>query len=281
MNKRKALIAILITVATVLAVVFGVRDGQVLDKDLWFDAYWEYLLLAPMLGLLCVGLTHREDPKLVGDQVLRHDNASILEHWTHGFGTFVLLVTGICIGFFFIPNLLDNAGTHSAMNVHFVGAVLFLFGTFYYLGNAICDGKRTAQHLPDKNVIKYSIAHYGTLLGLRKGELPAEGKYFESERAAYILAVACTIVMIVTGVFKALAHVLVIPGTIMGPMTCLHDIAAIAMALFFIAHVFFAAIAPGTGPIRKSMFTGFMSLDQVKKEHGGWYQELMSEDEKA
>ncbi len=277
MNTRKALVAGLITVATVVAVVFAVRDGQMVDRPLWFSKGWLLLLVTPFVGLLAAGFSRRQNPRIEGDKILRHDGVAILEHWTHGVGTFILLVTGIALGFFFIPCLLSTGGVHASMNVHYVGAILFLFGTFYYLGNALYDARRVAEHLPDKNLIRYSIAHYGTLLGLRKGELPPEGKYFESERAAYIIAVIGVLGIIISGIAKGLAYIMVLPGSFMGAMTLLHNIFAIVLLLFFVAHVFFAAIAPGTFPLLKSMITGYIPLEHVKREHGGWHEELVSQ----
>lgn len=278
MNMRKALVAALVTVATVVAVVFAVRDGQIVDRPLWFSTGWLLLLAMPFAGLLAAGFSRRKNPRIEGDKILRHDDVAILEHWTHGIGTFILLVTGIALGFFFIPCLLNTGGVHASMNVHYVGALLFLFGTFYYLGNALYDVRRVSEHLPDKNLIRYSIAHYGTLLGLRKGELPPEGKYFESERAAYIIAVVGVISVVVSGIAKGLAYVLVLPGAFMGAMTLVHNISAAVLLLFFVAHVFFAAIAPGTFPLLKSMITGYIPVEHVKKEHGGWHEELLAQE---
>ncbi len=108
--------------------------------------------------------------------------------------------------------------------------------------------------------------------------MPPEDKYFESEKIAYIVALGSTVAIILTGLVKALAHVVDLPAGLMGATTLIHDIATVAMLAFFLAHVLFAAILPMGWPVLKSMFTGYVSVEQVKKEHAGWYKRLTSGD---
>jgi formate dehydrogenase subunit gamma len=46
------------------------------------------------------------------------------------------------------------------------------------------------------------------------------------------------------------------------------------MLLFFLAHVLFGAILPMSWPVLKSMFTGYITVEQAQKEHAGWYRRL-------
>lgn len=191
-------------------------------------------------------------------------------------GTAVLLVSGIALGFFFIPRLVTSPEQGWAlMNVHFVAVLFFLFGTFYWLTNTILASKRLKEHLPTKNAIKFTVQHYGRLLGA-KYDMPPEDKYFESERMAFILAVGASVLIVLTGFLKAFAHVVDIPAGIMAIATPVHDISTIAMAGFFLAHVFFAAILPMSWPVLRSMFTGYVSVEHVKEEHAGWYKRLVA-----
>jgi formate dehydrogenase subunit gamma len=104
--------------------------------------------------------------------------------------------------------------------------------------------------------------------------MPPETKYFESEKMAFLLAVASTAVIILTGFLKVAAHAIDMPSGLMALATPLHDIATIAMLAFFLAHVFFAAILPMGWPMLKSMITGYVSLEHAKAEHAGWLAEL-------
>jgi formate dehydrogenase subunit gamma len=177
MNKKTltgVLLAVLLIIGLVAGWLYAFQEGN----ELLFNRSWVGLLLAAFLGLLMAGFTRRQQPKIIGDKVLRHDNAAILEHWTHAVGTLVLIVSGSAIGFLFVPNMVSTTVTNAMLNVHYVGALYFLFGTFYYLGNSLYARDRVKEHLPTRNAIKYTIQHYGHLLGLKKKfpTLPSEKK---------------------------------------------------------------------------------------------------------
>ncbi len=247
-------------------------------EELYFDSATWLVWLAPFIGVLAAGLTKRKNPVIEGDKVLRHDLAARIEHWTHGLGTTALLVTGIMLGTFFTPALVESGGpVRSVMDWHFVAVAVFLFGTFYYAANTLMAKGRFREHLPTRNAIEYTKRHYGRLLGMKKYTMPPEAKYFESEKVAYLLALASTATVIVTGLFKVLAHAVDLPAGLMGFMTPLHDIAAVLMLLFFVAHVLFAAILPMGWPMLRSMFTGYVTLEHAKAEHAGWVAELEGE----
>jgi formate dehydrogenase subunit gamma len=271
---RRLLIGAAIAVASILGMVYAWRIAFIDGTELLFDSGWWLVLLAPFVGVLVAGLTRRTDPVIEGGRVLRHDGPAILEHWTHGIGTLVLLVTGLALGAFFIPSFLSQRQVWAAMNVHFVAVVVFLFGTFYYGANAIVSRKRFREHLPTANAFKFTVQHYGRLLGNKSYAMPPEEKYFESERIAFLLALASTALIVITGLLKVAAHLFDVPASVMAVATPTHDIAMVAMAAFFLAHVLFAAILPMGWPMLRSMFTGYMTTEQVQKEHAGWYRRL-------
>jgi len=271
----RQLTGVILTLAFAAGVIFAWRHAYAGGTELLFDTLWWLVVFAPLAGITLAGATYRKDPVIEGDRVLRHDSAAMLEHWTHGIGTAVLLISGISLGLLFVPSLLaSDTAANAMMNVHFVAVILFLFGTFYYLGNTALSGYRFKEHLPTKNAIPYTVRHYGLLLGSKKHTMPPEAKYFESEKMAYIMALVATGLVIITGFLKAAAHVVDLPEGLMGAATLTHDIATVVMLLFFLAHVFFAAIAPGSAPMLKSMLTGYVPLEHAKKEHAGWLEQL-------
>lgn len=246
-----------------------------MEDTLWFDQFTWLVFVAPFLGLLAAGLARRRDPVIKGKRVLRHDGAARTSHWAHAIGTTFLLVSGIVLGTRFTPSFVGNAeGAATWFNVHFVFALLFLFGTFFWLGNTIVSRYRFREHLPTKNVVSYTLQHYGALLGIKSCKVPPESKYFESERAAFILALAASSVVVISGISKVLAHAVDLPSAFVNVMTWAHDIGAVFMLLFFVAHVFFAAIAPFSWKTFPSMITGYVSLDHAREEHAGWVEEL-------
>ena len=275
--RRRIVAAVVAFIALATALIFAWQHTFIPDADLLFNKFWWVLILIPFLGLALAAVTKRQDPRVEGDKVLRHDDAAMLEHWTHGIGTVILLISGIALGCLFIPSLLSVDATNAMINIHFVGAAVFLFGSFYYLGNAILSPKRVREHLPTRNALSYTIRHYGLLIGIKRFVMPPEEKYFESERMAFILAVVATATIAISGIIKALAHVLSLPGALVGAATFLHDLMAIAMIIFIIPHVFFAVFAPGSFPLFISMLTGYLPLKHAEKDHAGWLEQLDAE----
>ncbi|MBU4556959.1 MAG: cytochrome b/b6 domain-containing protein, partial [Actinobacteria bacterium] len=184
-----------------------------MSANLLFSSTAWLVWLAPFAGILAAGVTKRQNPRIEGDRVLRHDTAAIVEHWTHGISTAVLLVSGIVMGIFFVPALVSGGQSIAvAMDIHFAAVVVFLFGTFYYAANTILAPQRLREHLPTGDALDYTQRHYGKLLGFKKFTMPPERKYFESEKMAYLMAAATTITIIVTGLLKVSAHSFDVPA---------------------------------------------------------------------
>lgn len=266
---------LVVAIGLALAVKVAWADGA---RLLFNSAGWA-VWIAPFAGILAASVTRRVDPHIEGDEVLRHDGGAILAHWTHGIGTAALLVTGISLGFLFVPRIV--VGFHAAglvMNLHFAAVVFFLFGTFYWAANTLLATARFREHLPSKNAISYTIRHYGLLLGFKKLTMPPEAKYFESERMAFILALVATVPIILTGFVKVAAHAMNVPGAIVRVATVTHDVSTVLMLAFFLAHIFFAAVLPMSWPVLRSMFTGRVSLEHVKAEHAGWLATIRTAD---
>ncbi len=279
---RRGVFGIVIALAYVAGIAYAIRAAQADGAKLLFDSATWLVWLAPLVGVIGAGLTKRTDPVIEGDRVLRHDGPARLEHWTHGIGTAALLVSGIAMGVWFLPALVASGEPITAwMNVHFVSVVVFLFGTFYYAANTFLATKRFKEHLPTKNALEFTKRHYGRLLGIKKYSMPPETKYFESEKMAFLLALASTVVIIITGLLKVAAHAIDVPAGLMAVATPVHDIATVAMLAFFLAHVLFAAILPMGWPMLRSMITGYISLEHAKAEHAGWVAELEGDGEVA
>lgn len=244
-----------------------------------FDQAPLLLALAPFAGLFLAAFVTRKDPVIVGDRVYRHDPPARISHWTHAIGVTVCLISGVIMGLRFTPAFVsDGPDAVFWMNVHFVACVSFLFGTFFYLGNTLISRWRFKEHLPTRHAISITIQHYGSKLGIKRFTMPKEDKYFESEKIAYIMALLCSALLIVTGLFKALAHIiLVLPEGFMSAMTWAHDISAVLMALFFAAHVFFAAIIPLAWKTFPSIIIGWMPREEAEHEHVAWVERLKEE----
>ncbi len=242
-----------------------------MQESLWFDSLWPVLVAMPFLGLLAAAVSKRSGPVIRKGKVLRHDGPARLAHWTHALGTVFLIVSGIILGSRFTPAFVTDSGNTALwLNVHFVFAVVFLFGTFYWLGNTIISKHRFREHLPHKNAISSTLNHYGALLKIKGAKMPEEEKYFESERLAFLMALGGAALMVVTGIIKALAHLVDLPGEFMNVVTWAHDIGAALMVLFLLAHIFFGALLPFAWKALPSIFTGYMDVEAAKHEHPAW-----------
>jgi formate dehydrogenase subunit gamma len=240
------------------------------------------VILMPFLGLLVAGLSKRTDPVIRGDKVLRHDGPARLAHWSHAIGTVLLLVSGIILGTRFSPSFVTTAEMSALwFNVHFVFALLFLFGTFYWLGNTLISRYRFREHLPHRHALSSILNHYGSLLRIKGCKMPEEEKYFESERVAFLMALAAAGLVGLSGLVKVAAHLIDLPEALMGITTWVHDLSAALMLLFLLAHVFFGAVLPMAWKAFPSMITGYIKLEDAKEEYSAWTKELKMEESLA
>ncbi len=110
-----------------------------------FDTLSWLLFVAAFTGILGGAITQRIDPYIENDRVWRHDFAAKFSHWTHAGGCVLLLISGVGLGFFFLPRLLPDAAR--LMDLHFLGALFFVFGGFFWATNTILSPYRFKEHM--------------------------------------------------------------------------------------------------------------------------------------
>lgn len=245
----------------------------------YFDHYWWIVFMTVFVALGASAFTHRKKPKCEAGRILRHDIPARVSHWFNAAGILILLYSGYELGFLdFGRKVWFTDGARAMFNLHFIGAVLFLFGAVYWLGNTFLYPQRFKEHAPYKGSIKDAILHYLKLFGIpiKRGERPV-GKYEASERLAFIPLTLLALFMGVTGLVKLSAHVWHVPTPILKFATFTHDWSSLILAILLVFHVVLAAIVPWAWPMFKSMITGYMSVEELKTHHKGWYEELKSE----
>lgn len=245
-----------------------------IQMNLLFDRLGWIIPVFGFLGLILGGFQKRVDPFIRGQRVFRHDGAARLSHWTHAVGCALLLASGLDLGFFFFPpQVINPAATARMFDLHFSGALLFVFGGVYWLANTIVSPWRFREHMPDQGSLKEGILHYAHIFGLSKTRVrPA--KYNGSERLAFVPLVLFAALLSLTGLVKLAARSFTLPGGLMASMTWLHDLCALIMLVLFVFHVLLAAVVPWSWPLLQSMFSGWVSRDFALDHHAAWYDEL-------
>ncbi len=245
-----------------------------------FDRIPWLLLMVAFLALLVAARCQRTDPSIDDNKVWRHDKGAILSHWTHALGCVFLLFTGFGLGFFNFPRLFPGPDSVSwLMNIHFVGALLFVFGGFFWAANMVVSPKRLKEHLPETGSLVEAVTHYAHMFKLTKNEV-APGKYHGSERLAFVPIVLVALLIIITGFIKVSARMFIVPGTILQGASWLHDASTLLMLVLFIAHVVLGALVPWSWPLLGSMFRGHVSLKYAEKNHKAWIDDLSNKQQK-
>ncbi|GEM_PF-19080 len=258
------------------AVYVPVGDLGSRTTRLFFDAAPWGLGLASFVGLWASAFCKRVDPRLEGDRVLRHDAGAMLAHWTVGLSCVALLYTGFALGLFRLPRQVVTASeTAFLLNLHFVAALFFLFGVFFWVGNTVRSPARLREHLPGRigEDLRGAAVHYAHLLRLTRRTVEA-GKYQASERLAFVPIVAVTGVLVVSGFFKVFARIADLPAPLISLMHWLHDAGTVLMLVLVVMHVVLGALVPWSWPLLRSMLTGYLPAAYARAHHGAWFREL-------
>ena len=219
-----------------------------------------------------VSKSPRSEPVYEEGKILRHDERMFFSHWAHTLSVIILAISGLMMGPLFLPRLVHTPEAAGfALNVHFVGIVIFAFGLLYYISDLIIEGG-FKDLLPEPGDVKNTLSYYSAKL---KGmEAPPQGKYLASEKLAYPVWIVLTGGITITGGIKLAAHLWSLPGALMGAMSFIHDVCAFAILVLMAIHVVLGAIVPWSWPLLRSMVTGYVSEEYVRKYHGRWYKEI-------
>jgi len=244
----------------------------------YFDTFWWAPFMVVFVALLLSAYTHRIKPHCEGDRILRHDIPARVSHWFNAGGILILLFSGFMLGFLFFPRQVAfTDGARAMFNLHFIGALLFLFGAVYWVGNSFLNPQRLEEHAPYKGSLKDAVLHYLHLMGLTKSKGGPTGKYEASERLAFIPLTLLALFMGITGLIKVAARVWHIPDGVLVFATWTHDWSTIILAILLVFHIVLAAVVPWAWPLLRSMIDGYIGVDFVKSHHPGWYRELVAE----
>ena len=240
---------------------------------LFEPAAW-ILPLSAFLGVFLRALNKSSQSrlKLEGGMIIRHDEHMFFSHWSHALSVIILAVSGIALGPLFLSRLVYTPeATALAINLHFVGTVIFVFGLFYHISDFFINTS-LKDLSPGIKDIKDSIFYYGSKLGM--GSLPEQGKYLAIEKLSFPLWVVIVTGITLTGGIKAASHIWSLPSALMAATTFLHDVFALSLLVLLALHVLLGTIVPWSWPLIRSMVTGNMSEEYVRKNHILWYEEI-------
>ena len=244
-----------------------------------FDQYWWVIFVVVFLALLFSAFTYRKKSRQVGDKILRHDMAARISHWFNAGGILILLYSGFMLGFMIFPRQVSGTEEVATMfNLHFFGAIFFLFGAIYWVGNTFLSPKRLAEHSPYQGSLKDAVLHYLKMIGIgKKSDTRPTGKYEASERLAFIPLTLLALFMGITGLIKLAAHAWHVPTGLLTFATWTHDVSTVILLILLVFHIVLAAVVPWAWPLLRSMIHGYIPVDFAKAHHPGWVKELEEE----
>lgn len=284
----------------------GRGPGWPAQTDLFNDARFLAQAAPFLIGLgILVGIFQARaaarggGDALLGENVRRHDTATILAHWFNAVGLITGLVTGAMI-LGWTERVLE---LRLVFILHYIGAALMLFAVFNHLARHGVSGgtglipKRlsvirdvigelleytglfgpegAALRLPLPKALRQPVANYmKALLGYRPHQ---NGKYLATEQVlSYPPWALLTTLMVATGLIKLMKYVYPLPATWVATATAIHDLAALAVGVMLVIHLLPLLLVPANWPLLLSIFRTTVPRRYVETRHPLWYKQLLT-----
>jgi len=266
-NKKTILLSLVFLVILGAGVVLSY-----ISKTILFDTFPWLLILSVLFGtaLGVIKARKKKDSVISDGLVSRHDGTGFFQHWGTALGIFTLIISGILMGFLFIPHILDTiAGFTFASNIHFIGLVVTLFGGFYFLISYLLTGKLRKMIPGARDFTQGTFGKY-----VLKKKWISEDKYLSSQKSSFLLFAFLGGIQLITGIIKVVAHIWSINAGTMAIVTAIHDVFSLLFILFLIAHVLFVVLIKKNRILLGSWFKGKVTEEYVREEHPVWYENL-------
>ena len=195
-----------------------------------------------------------------------------IEHWVLATVFTILALTGL-VQFFssseIAQSIVDSlGGIERTRSIHHFCAILMIIETLVHMGVLQYRAfllMKPSTISPGLADLKNAIQAFAYNLGFSK-ERPKEGRYTFAEKAEYWAVVWGTVIMAITGfmMWNPVATTRVFPGEIIPAAKVAHGLEAILAVLAIIVwHFYFTLIKT----FNMSMFTGYITIEQMKHEH--------------
>lgn len=211
-------------------------------------------------------------------KVLRHTKKEILIHWLVAISGIVLIITGFGEMPIYkrynvtkIPFLQFLGSYETNLILHYIFAVFFVFAVFYHIFYHL--RKKEFALLPRKGDFKESIHIIKAMIKNEKE--PPHHKFLAEQRLAYVAIGVVSLILIITGfikTYKNLGPIVLNPDFLMF-VTLVHTIATMFFVLLFLLHLS-AFIVKDNRKLLKSMFTGYVDYEYVKRRHPRWLEDI-------
>jgi cytochrome b subunit of formate dehydrogenase len=250
------------------------------DISLFNNNHAQWGIVASVVVGLVLGVSRgllKKKNAIKGEIVTRHGVGSFISHWATGFGIFVLIYSGVMMGFFVmdgksfwvLPVFDQTIGqVIPVLNVHYFAVLMTLFGGVFFGADYIATRDWMLLIPNMKDLIQGFIGKY-----FLRRKWDAEDKYMSSQKGAFVPFAAIGIVMLITGAVKVAWHVWPISFDVVGWATVIHDVFMIFTILYIIVHVGMVVVL-GHWQAFFSWFTGTMSKKTVEHHHPVWYEKL-------
>ena len=205
--------------------------------------------------------------------VSRYRGIARLNHWVTAASLIVLALTGLA---FFSPSLyfltaFFGGGTFTRWLHPFVGILLFFSFLLLFL-------QMWRLNLWRREDTKW-VANIGDLIKDNEEKLPELGKYNAGQKFVFWGMTILIVVLIMSGIMiweQYFPHLVTIPARRVAMLV--HSLAAVAIILVFIAHVFAAVWTRGT---ISAMTRGTVSGGWAWKHHRKWLREVAGRQNKG
>ncbi|MGD1992183.1 MAG: cytochrome b/b6 domain-containing protein, partial [Anaerolineae bacterium] len=206
------------------------------------------------------------------EQFLRFPLIDRIQHWVLTASFTVLAITGLVQKFpeagisVWTVELLG--GVETTRIIHRISAIVLMVEVVYHLGvlgYRLFVRRSRPTMLPGMEDVRAAIQWLLYNLGLRK-ERPKEGQYNFAEKMEYWALIWGTVVMAITGfmLWNPITTTNILPGQIIPAAKVAHGMEAILASLAILVwHVYHVHIKHWN----KSMFTGYLSREEMEKEH--------------
>jgi cytochrome b subunit of formate dehydrogenase len=206
----------------------------------------------------------------------RFSTGRITEHWLNAFIFLVLVVTGLVQKFHALDIsdwiIMQAGGIDAIRLIHRIAGVAIAVITVQHLATAffgVLAGKWPFSMLITMKDVTDAVKDLRYYLCIDKFP-SAGGRYTYKQKFEYWGVLTGQIIMIATGLalwFPAQATMF-LPGQIIPAAKALHtNEAMLVVIIIAVWHIYNAIFSPDVFPLDRSIFTGRISLERMRREH--------------